>query len=372
MVFDQALDDMIQWLKTEGRVGIYDAANITRERRAEVQKRLETEANAQVFFIESVCDDDSIIKANIEEVKITSPDYKDFNSDEAVADFMKRIEHYKKTYEPMDLEKDEAVAFLKLIDVGRQLVCNKVQGYMQTGIVYFLMNIHIVPRTIYISRHGESEFNVLGKIGGDSGLSPRGQQYARALGQYMKEINPPNLEVWTSTMIRTIETSQFVESKVPRREWRCLEEINAGICDGFTYEEIAEKFPAEFAQRDDDKYNYRYPRGESYKDIVVRLEPVCMELERAHNVLVIGHQAVLRCLLAYFLDMPAEELPYIKVPLHTVMKLTPVAYGCRVEQVPLNIDAVSTHRDPSKVALKHIVEKRSHLPAEEVPQDATE
>jgi broad specificity phosphatase PhoE len=27
-----------------------------------------------------------------------------------------------------------------------------------------------------------------------------------------------------------------------------------------------------------------------------------MELERQKNVLVIGHQAVLRCLLAYFLD----------------------------------------------------------------------
>jgi 6-phosphofructo-2-kinase/fructose-2,6-biphosphatase 2 len=48
---------------------------------------------------------------------------------------------------------------------------------------------------------------------------------------------------------------------------------------------------------------------------------------------VISHQAVLRCLLAYFLDLPPEELPYIKVPLHTVIKLTPIAYGCRVEQV---------------------------------------
>ena len=46
-----------------------------------------------------------------------------------------------------------------------------------------------------------------------------------------------------------------------------------------------EKYPAEYAARDDDKYNYRYPRGESYKDIVVRLEPMTMELERAHNVL---------------------------------------------------------------------------------------
>lgn len=38
------------------------------------------------------------------------------------------------------------------------------------------MNIHVHPRTIYLCRHGESEFNLLGKIGGDSGLSLRGKQ----------------------------------------------------------------------------------------------------------------------------------------------------------------------------------------------------
>ncbi len=39
---------------------------------------------------------------------------------------------------------------------------------------------------------------------------------------------------------------------------------------------------------------------------------------------------MLRCILAYFLEKPLSELPYVKVPLHTIMKLTPVAYGCEV------------------------------------------
>lgn len=34
-----------------------------------------------------------------------------------------------------------------------------------------------------------------------------------------------------------------------------------------------------------------------------------MELERQENVLVICHQAVMRCLLAYFLDKSAGEIP---------------------------------------------------------------
>uniref|UniRef100_A0A3P9K4Y1 6-phosphofructo-2-kinase/fructose-2,6-biphosphatase 3 n=1 Tax=Oryzias latipes TaxID=8090 RepID=A0A3P9K4Y1_ORYLA len=122
-----------------------------------------------------------------------------------------------------------------------------------------------------------------------------------------------------------------------------------GVCEEMTYDEMKEKFPEEFALRDDDKYYYRYPAGESYQDLVQRVEPVIMELERQENVLVICHQAVMRCLLAYFLDKSAEEMPYLKCPLHTVLKLTPVAYGCKVESIYLNVEAVNTHRDRPEV-----------------------
>ena len=42
---------------------------------------------------------------------------------------------------------------------------------------------------------------------------------------------------------------------------------------------------------------------QSYEDLVMRLEPVIMELERQEDVVVVCHQAVARCLLAYFLDI---------------------------------------------------------------------
>lgn len=93
---------------------------------------------------------------------------------------------------------------------------------------------------------------------------------------------------------------------------------------------MQEKYPEDYESRDDDKFNYRYRGGESYRDVVVRLEPVIMELERQRDILIIGHQvrsaiidahqvkrltrqAILRCLYAYFLALPQQELPYIKV-----------------------------------------------------------
>ena len=51
------------------------------------------------------------------------------------------------------------------------------------------MNIHITPRTIYLTRHGESLHNVVGKIGGNSDLSPTGQRYASLLSEYINSQN---------------------------------------------------------------------------------------------------------------------------------------------------------------------------------------
>lgn len=84
-----------------------------------------------------------------------------------------------------------------------------------------------------------------------------------------------------------------------------------------------------------------------------------MELERQSNVLVVSHQvsfncfvlitlsrqAVLRCVLAYFTNKNRADLPYLKVPLHTVIKLTPKAYSCEVEMFKFDIEAVNTYRE---------------------------
>uniref|UniRef100_A0A8B9I0Q0 6-phosphofructo-2-kinase/fructose-2,6-biphosphatase 1 n=1 Tax=Astyanax mexicanus TaxID=7994 RepID=A0A8B9I0Q0_ASTMX len=321
---------------------VFDATNTTRERRGVIIS-FAKEKGYKVFFIESICDDPEIIEANIMEVKLSSPDYEDCDKEEALDDFVKRIECYKTNYVSLDEEKDRHLSYIKIFNVGSRYLVNRVQDHIQSRIVYYLMNIHVTPRSIYLSRHGESELNLLGRIGGDSGLSTQGKKYASALAEFIRNQAIKDLKVWTSHMKRTIQTAEALG--VAYEQWKALNEIDAGMCEEMTYEKIQENYPEEFAMRDQDKYRYRYPKGESYEDLVHRLEPVIMELERQENVLVICHQAVMRCLLAYFLDKSADELPYLKCPLHTVLKLTPVAYGCKVESFYLNIKAVNTHRE---------------------------
>uniref|UniRef100_A0A8C1K202 6-phosphofructo-2-kinase/fructose-2,6-biphosphatase 3 n=1 Tax=Cyprinus carpio TaxID=7962 RepID=A0A8C1K202_CYPCA len=333
-----ALRDVKNYLtEEEGQVAVFDATNTTRERRDMI---LEFGAE-NGFKCAKPLNTALILK---QEVKVSCPDYQDCNKTDAMEDFKKRIECYRMNYQPLDPDQyDKNFSFIKVIDVGRRFLVNRIQDHIQSRIVYYLMNIHVQPRSIYLCRHGESQHNLQGRLGGDSGLSTRGRKFTEALAKFVEEQNLKDLKVWTSQMRRSIQTAEALN--VPYEQWKALNEIDAGVCEEMTYEEVRERFPEEFALRDQDKYYYRYPSGESYQDLVQRVEPVIMELERQENVLVICHQAVMRCLLAYFLDKSADEMPYLKCPLHTVLKLTPVAYGCKVESISLNVDAVNTHRD---------------------------
>ncbi|XP_061742100.1 6-phosphofructo-2-kinase/fructose-2,6-bisphosphatase 2-like isoform X5 [Nerophis ophidion] len=325
-----ALQDVKVYLIDEGgQIAVFDATNTTRERRDLIQAFVEENA-FKVFFVESVCDDPEIIAANIMEVKVSSPDYPERHRERVMDDFLKRIECYKVTYQPLDPDDyDKDLSFIKVINVGRRFLVNRVQDYIQSKIVYYLMNIHVHSHSIYLCRHGESNHNVDGRIGGDAELSPRGKQFAHALCDFIEKHELSDLKVWTSQLRRTIQTAE--ELAVPYEQWKILNEIDAGVCEDMTYEMIQGAFPEEFALRDQDKYHYRYPGGESYQDLVQRLEPAIMELERQGNILVVCHQAVMRCLLAYFLDKSAEDLPYMKCPLHTILKLTPaVKWKCFV------------------------------------------
>lgn len=62
--------------------------------------------------------------------------------------------------------------------------------------------------------------------------------------------------VWTSTLQRTIQTAE--QLPFPKLRWKVLDEIQAGIFDGWTYAEIEMNRPEEFAARKRDKLSYRW------------------------------------------------------------------------------------------------------------------
>ena len=92
------------------------------------------------------------------------------------------------------------------------------------------------------------------------------------------------------------------------RVLRNLDEIYAGVCDGMTYDEIEANYPEEFALAKLKQAGIPYPRGESYLDVISRLDPLIQELESYQEpVLIVGHQGVLRLIYAYFTGMDRTE-----------------------------------------------------------------
>jgi len=367
------LDELLDYiLDGNGSVGILDATNSTLERRKIVMKKIRERAgpDLNVLFLESRCVDPNLLESNMR-LKLSGPDYKDKDPVGALEDFKNRVAIYEKNYVPLgEYEEANDMPYIQMIDVGRKIISHQIKGFLMAQANYYLLNFNLAPRQIWITRHGLSLDNVSGKIGGDSELSPEGERYARSLTSFIDnqrrewdlrqlhklkhshfppqpgDTTPPNPHyqpnannelpqkafcVWTSMLKRSIQTAQyFDEEEYDTKQMRMLDELNAGLMEGLTYASIASDHPAEYEMRKKDKLHYRYPGpgGEGYLDIINRLRPVIVELERmTDHVLLVGHRSVARVLLAYFRGLKREEVADLDVPIGMLYCLEPKPYG---------------------------------------------
>jgi 6-phosphofructo-2-kinase len=382
----ETLDELLDYILVQGgSVGILDATNSTMERRKMVMDCIRERAGPQlnVLFLESRCVDKELLEANMR-LKLNGPDYRNKDPAKALNDFRKRVQEYEKAYVPLgQYEEDNDMPYIQMIDVGRKVISHQIKGFLMAQANYYLLNFNLTPRQIWITRHGLSMDNVSGKIGGDSELAAEGVEYAKALTRFMDErrrewdakqqlsqenthfpplpgdstppnphyhlhaqdvsgrdipdiasldpVNPKAFCVWTSMLKRSIDTAQFFdEEEYDIKQMRMLDELNAGVMEGLTYSCISRQYPDEYVARKADKLHYRYPGpgGEGYLDIINRLRPVIVELERmTDHVLLIGHRSVARVLLAYFLGLGREVVADLDVPIGMLWCLEPKPYG---------------------------------------------
>ncbi len=102
--------------------------------------------------------------------------------------------------------------------------------------------------------------------------------------------------------------SQFGIEPVKRRE---LRELNVGLWEGMTWQEIQSKWPNQWQARLDDLVNYRVPQGENPLDVQARLLPVIREIVQRHcgqEVLVVGHGGVNRIVLLDAIGAPLSAM----------------------------------------------------------------
>ncbi|KAF2491611.1 bifunctional 6-phosphofructo-2-kinase/fructose-2,6-bisphosphate 2-phosphatase [Lophium mytilinum] len=377
----ETLDDLLDYiLNGNGSVGIFDATNSTLNRRKQIMIHIRERAGPElnVLFVESVCQDQRLLESNMR-LKLSGPDYDGKDPVAALEDFKKRVAIYEKNYVPLgDYEEDNNMPFVKMVDVGRKVISHQIRGFLSSTAVYYLLNFNLTPRMIWITRHGESQDNVAGKIGGDSDLSANGTRYAKAMTKFIDQQRkewdihqadkhahthfpphpgdhtppnphygphldePRNFCVWTSMLKRSIQSAQyFDEEDYETKQMRMLDELNAGIMEGLTYDEIRSRYEEEFTCRRKDKMGYRYPGpgGEGYLDVINRLRPVIVELERmTDHCLLVAHRSVARVLLAYFQNLDRKDVADLECPLGMLYQLEPKPYGVEFKAWRYNSD----------------------------------
>lgn len=148
----------------------------------------------------------------------------------------------------------------------------------------------------------------------DPPLSAAGFEQARRLAGRLRHVRFD--AVYSSDLRRALVTAEIIAEaqtgggEAPRvvRDPR-LREIDAGLWEWLTFEEAAARYPQAHAEREGDLIGYRFPGGESYRDLRERVLPAFWEIAAlgGADVLIIGHLGVNRVVLCECLGLPLEE-----------------------------------------------------------------
>jgi broad specificity phosphatase PhoE len=165
---------------------------------------------------------------------------------------------------------------------------------------------------IYIARHGETTWNVEGRIQGrsDPGLSPKGYDQSLALLDQLKD--RPISAIYTSTLQRSILTAQpiaqYLSLQIQRQPE--LDEIAFGILEGEKPSEIEGELRVEWERFNGNRLIYHIPGAENYTDVAIRVKPFVEKILRNHEgkeILLVGHRVVNLMLMGLLLDLPLDE-----------------------------------------------------------------
>jgi len=164
---------------------------------------------------------------------------------------------------------------------------------------------------IYIARHGETIWNMEGRIQGrsDPDLSRKG--YVQSLGLLDQLKSRPLSAIYTSTLKRSFLTAQPVADHLglPIQRQPELDEIAFGMLEGKLLLKFDEELKNEWERFRDHRFTYHIPGGENYTDVANRIRPFLERILRHHEgqeVLIVGHRVVNRLLIGMLLEYPLE------------------------------------------------------------------
>ena len=167
---------------------------------------------------------------------------------------------------------------------------------------------------ILIARHGETEWNTVGRMQGhqNSPITDNGIAQARTLARAVVQYDMD--QIVSSPLGRATETSSIVaeQTGLPVKTDDRLREIDIGAYSGLTKHEVNSRDPEFFERREANKWQYNWPDGESYADASQRATAFLDDADGLHGTVVVAHRSLNRVLLGQLLDLSSSETLAIK------------------------------------------------------------
>lgn len=159
---------------------------------------------------------------------------------------------------------------------------------------------------IYLIRHGQTDWNLEGKIQGrhDVSLNETGSKQAELLAMGMDK--RPVVQIFSSRQKRALETAQAVGRRqhVAVTVIDGLEEVEFGEWEGKTWDEISREYPEEFKVWCTEPAEIVPPGGESRPQIYRRIGNALKEILRRSrgDIAIVSHGAALAYMVSLMLE----------------------------------------------------------------------
>jgi probable phosphoglycerate mutase len=177
---------------------------------------------------------------------------------------------------------------------------------------------------LYYIRHGETDFNIEQRLQGqyDTLLNARGREQSKQCGNVLlglleRERRPmQDYGFVSSPLQRARETMLLIRATLGLDPNAYdlddrLMEISYGEWEGWTLPEIQARDPGVLVRREEDKWDFRPPGGESYRDVAKRVAAWYATVTR--DAVVTAHGGVARALMANFHILPPEEATHADI-----------------------------------------------------------
>jgi broad specificity phosphatase PhoE len=182
-------------------------------------------------------------------------------------------------------------------------------------------------KQIYLIRHGQTEWNLQGRMQGrmDSPLTEQGQLQAIANGKLLRTLGGVE-KLWVSPSGRTTETAFLINSHV-KAELDFADELmerDCGSWSGQTVADIEAGDPLAWAERLADPYWYQPPGGENLQDMLLRVHDFLDGLfdSQWQAIGLVTHGVMSKVILKFFLSLGELECGRASHPNDLVYRLT--------------------------------------------------